>query len=38
MGEIWKGRKPKLQCGCCACCRRASIVILNWQSPLWEGD
>jgi hypothetical protein len=28
----------KLECGQCAHCRGANIVILNWQRPLWEGD
>jgi hypothetical protein len=26
----------KLECGLCAYCRGANIVILNWPRPLWE--
>jgi hypothetical protein len=26
----------KLECGWCAHCRGANIVILNWQKPLWK--
>jgi hypothetical protein len=28
----------KFECGWCAHCRGANIVILNWHRPLWEGD
>jgi hypothetical protein len=29
---------PKLESVWCAHCRGANIVMLNWQSSLWEGD
>jgi hypothetical protein len=28
----------KLECGLCAHYKGVNKVILNWQSPLWEGD
>jgi hypothetical protein len=33
-----KEGKLKPESVCCAHCRGASIVILNWKRPLWEGD
>jgi hypothetical protein len=36
--EQGKVGNPKLESVWCAHCRRANIVILNWQRSLWEGD